>query len=332
MPYPLAKTGALAGRILLAGLLAGHAVVAEAGTRADARLDNGNTSVVSSSSFNTGNSASATLRTTVGGAFASASASPGHLGGQTAVILDSSDFQFGLLSAVAQASSRDRLTFGSGACDQLGCSSWSQLGVASILVDFNIRAAGTVSAFTIDHRFNFATSSISFDWSLQGGRSSVSGGGYKERSETGDGTGSIASEQAQLLLRPGDLLELDLNFLLFSQANIQDPRFSGFTSYHSVALSDFSHTLEWGGITGFTAFDANGVAVDISPSARFTLLSDDGFDFWNSAASFGGTAAVPEPGIWAMLIAGFGLTGGAMRRRHRLGLHRNRLEPRSFAA
>lgn len=33
------------------------------------------------------------------------------------------------------------------------------------------------------------------------------------------------------------------------------------------------------------------------------------------AAAFSGTPAVPEPASWAMLIAGFGLTGAALRRR-----------------
>jgi len=37
-------------------------------------------------------------------------------------------------------------------------------------------------------------------------------------------------------------------------------------------------------------------------------VTDSGFDA-------GGTGAVPEPASWAMLIAGFGLTGAAMRRR-----------------
>jgi uncharacterized repeat protein (TIGR03803 family) len=40
-------------------------------------------------------------------------------------------------------------------------------------------------------------------------------------------------------------------------------------------------------------------------------ITDSGFDV-------GGTGAVPEPASWAMLIAGFGLTGAVMRRRRRM--------------
>ena len=42
------------------------------------------------------------------------------------------------------------------------------------------------------------------------------------------------------------------------------------------------------------------------------------FSITGSGFDVGGTGAVPEPASWAMLIAGFGLTGAAMRRRRRV--------------
>ena len=36
-------------------------------------------------------------------------------------------------------------------------------------------------------------------------------------------------------------------------------------------------------------------------------------------APYGGSSAVPEPASWAMMIAGFGMAGGALRRRRRVG-------------
>jgi hypothetical protein len=58
------------------------------------------------------------------------------------------------------------------------------------------------------------------------------------------------------------------------------------------------------------AFDAIGY------NLNFDILRNPGFTF-DSAQVFAlaGTAAVPEPATWAMLIAGFGLVGGAARRR-----------------
>ena len=58
------------------------------------------------------------------------------------------------------------------------------------------------------------------------------------------------------------------------------------------------------------AFDAIGY------NLNFDILGNPGFTF-NTAQVFGlaGTAAVPEPATWAMLIAGFGMVGGAARRR-----------------
>ena len=39
------------------------------------------------------------------------------------------------------------------------------------------------------------------------------------------------------------------------------------------------------------------------------------FQIGNYTLTIGGAGGVPEPGTWAMMIAGFGLIGGAMRRR-----------------
>lgn len=50
-----------------------------------------------------------------------------------------------------------------------------------------------------------------------------------------------------------------------------------------------------------------------------TLFSDDlaglAYDDFSFTVDGGGTGGVPEPASWAMLIAGFGLMGGALRRR-----------------
>ena len=303
-----------AAALLLACLFAASAEKAAAGVRAIARQEPEaiSHSILSDTASNDGTNANALLTADIGNAFASASASTGRLSGQSGVSLHTAnEYSSGKFTALAEASSRDLLTVGAGVCDVVTCTSWEQIGVQSILLDFDVRAAGTVSGFAIDPRFNHALSSITYNWSLQ----AESGGGSKARQETGEATGSIETQSGRILVRPGEQIELAMSFALFSQASITSPRFSGFDSYSSSALSDFSHTLEWSGITGFTALDANGDRVDLSPNARFTLLNDEGVDFWNSAASFG---AVPEPATWALMIGGFGMAGGALRRRRTL--------------
>jgi uncharacterized glyoxalase superfamily protein PhnB len=57
----------------------------------------------------------------------------------------------------------------------------------------------------------------------------------------------------------------------------------------------------------------------VSYAGGFNQISDDGGVTWNVSGADRAfrtwVDTVPEPGSWAMLIAGFGLTGAAMRRR-----------------
>ena len=62
-------------------------------------------------------------------------------------------------------------------------------------------------------------------------------------------------------------------------------------------------SVAWGGISAVTLLD--GTALQ-----GFSLTSLTGAD-WRQA----GTAAVPEPASWAMMVGGFGLVGGLVRRR-----------------
>jgi hypothetical protein len=78
----------------------------------------------------------------------------------------------------------------------------------------------------------------------------------------------------------------------------------------SNALADFSHTFAWAGIQ--SVLDANG-----QPVSGFTALNDTGYDY---ALSFlpGGVVSVPEPGTFALMLAGlFGMAACAQRRRQR---------------
>ena len=56
-------------------------------------------------------------------------------------------------------------------------------------------------------------------------------------------------------------------------------------------------------------------SISTTPNSNFLLLSNDrGLFFANSVVLTNG-GAVPEPATWAMMIAGFGLAGSALRRR-----------------
>jgi len=70
--------------------------------------------------------------------------------------------------------------------------------------------------------------------------------------------------------------------------------------------------------TSFSNGGAYTYAVSLSGYSGITSLSlstDDGAGIAYDHFTFDGSGAVPEPATWAMMITGFGLVGGAMRRR-----------------
>ena len=75
---------------------------------------------------------------------------------------------------------------------------------------------------------------------------------------------------------------------------------------------------EAGSVTGLdlAAFDAMGWDLD------FNILANSGYQFTTAEAfaAFGVLAPVPEPATWALMIAGFGLVGAAMRRQARVSV------------
>jgi PEP-CTERM motif len=73
---------------------------------------------------------------------------------------------------------------------------------------------------------------------------------------------------------------------------------SGFTTSLTAGVSYFALA------TGFGNADAGRYSLDINGPGAVTVGG-------------GGQGAVPEPTTWAMIIAGFGIVGGALRRRRR---------------
>lgn len=73
----------------------------------------------------------------------------------------------------------------------------------------------------------------------------------------------------------------------------------------SSAGCDYSHTITWGGIS--QVLDATN-----TPVASFTATGSGGTNYALPIS------AVPEPASWAMMLAGFGLMGAALRRQRRV--------------
>ena len=98
----------------------------------------------------------------------------------------------------------------------------------------------------------------------------------------------------------------------------------GWDNQNSSILSPF--TFFQSGSVGYSGNDTrgvnpNGLAGNAWIIAASTNNPDGYFDgFKVGSVTFNPVGAVPEPSTWALLILGFGLVGGAMRRRHNVSV------------
>jgi PEP-CTERM motif len=110
----------------------------------------------------------------------------------------------------------------------------------------------------------------------------------------------------------GTPFELRVDALCFTSGNTGV--FNGINSITQLSgasvgtFCDLGQSVYWGGITGVST--ASGSAI-----SGYEVSSFSGFNYRNASPALPGDSAVPEPASWAMLIAGFGLVGGSLRRR-----------------
>lgn len=81
-----------------------------------------------------------------------------------------------------------------------------------------------------------------------------------------------------------------------------------FTAVFNLSLAD---------LNGLLSDNMIELSLDLSPGVNLF----DGNSFTSVAIDYASASPTPEPASWAMMIGGFGLVGGAMRRRRKNSLH-----------
>jgi len=128
---------------------------------------------------------------------------------------------------------------------------------------------------------------------------------------------SVFSEPGVFLIDgPGEAINFTVGSQIFTLADFNDEFDNGApTLFFNIGFTELL----------YSGNNSNGYLVTgaslISPASSGTFFLSTGAGLENVFAigtlSADSTGAVPEPASWAMLIAGFGLTGTAMRRRSR---------------
>ncbi len=106
----------------------------------------------------------------------------------------------------------------------------------------------------------------------------------------------------------------DYRFSEFNVSGISEVAISSLSVIQLAPLFNTSSNPAPTPILSFTGSSINIFFGERSSSAPIFDFSTDG---GQAIFAYNSQTAVPEPATWAMMIAGFGLAGGAMRRRAR---------------
>ena len=193
-----------AALLATAGLALAAPAVADVGSSATYLNGNLDATKFGGSETHTSTVAQSLLTTEIGFATANAHSAPGALAGSATISMDATRYGGAALEAKAQARTKEMLHFGTDYCLNEVCRSAASLGVTALNIEFAVHASGGTSAFATDPRFDHATASIAYNYALTNGVGfTASGGGSRERHETGEAVGDIHSMTASLAVRVG---------------------------------------------------------------------------------------------------------------------------------
>lgn len=188
--------------------------------------------------------------------------------------------------------------------------------LGKLRLTYNIGATGGVSASSSPAGAGAGLAEIKYDFSV--GSSSASGKQRWDGEKTVvEGTWGTISGVIELTPTGGssdDYSFASIGLALSGSAGARAIHYANPQAPvgTSSANAEFGSTLLWKGIVSAQAFDSSGAELELPDGFEVGLIgSQTGFDYWDSAA----TQPVPEPGTWALMLAGLGLVGSQLRRR-----------------
>jgi hypothetical protein len=185
------------------------------------------------------------------------------------------------------------------------------VGVDKVRLTFNVSATGSVSSTREPHPFEptltaaYGDATISYLFNF-------AGAGFAGRQHSGAGLADVPVGTWGTIAGSVDLPASANADGTYSFANVA-VSLSGEARALVVASTgtasanaEFGSTLQWKGIVGAQAFDAQGQSLVLPAGFALGLVgSQGGFDYWHEAPK----VAVPEPAAWALMTAGLALLG-----------------------